>query len=376
MNIPRIKNAINFRAHRFINQNRGWKTDRKIVIIESDDWGGIRMPDRETYEKCLKTGIRVNNSHYNKYDTLASNEDFEHLYNTLSKHKDRKNHSPVITANTIVANPDFDKIKNSNFEEYYYESFTETMKRYKNRSFSSWKEGIDNGLFYPQLHGREHLNIERWLRHLKNPSKELTFAFENNLIGLGPSITNDSNPSFVQAFDQDFYLESQPLNKILIDACELFEKIFGYNSKSFIAPNYIWNDEVEKQLSTLGIEYFQGNNYHKKSEKLIYHYLGQRNIHKQIYLIRNVIYEPSSDKNKNWNELALKQIETAFKFNNPAVICMHRVNFIGSIFEENRNKNLKLLDQLLVDMLKCWPEIEFMNSVNLGELIKNEISPL
>jgi len=25
----------------------GWRTDRKIVVIESDDWGAIRMPSKE-----------------------------------------------------------------------------------------------------------------------------------------------------------------------------------------------------------------------------------------------------------------------------------------------------------------------------------------
>ncbi|NTW32234.1 MAG: hypothetical protein HGB12_06370 [Bacteroidetes bacterium] len=27
----------------------GWRTDRKILVIESDDWGSIRMPSKETY---------------------------------------------------------------------------------------------------------------------------------------------------------------------------------------------------------------------------------------------------------------------------------------------------------------------------------------
>jgi len=27
----------------------GWRTNRKIVVIESDDWGSVRMPSREVY---------------------------------------------------------------------------------------------------------------------------------------------------------------------------------------------------------------------------------------------------------------------------------------------------------------------------------------
>ena len=29
----------------------GWRTKRHLVVIESDDWGTIRMPSREVYEE-------------------------------------------------------------------------------------------------------------------------------------------------------------------------------------------------------------------------------------------------------------------------------------------------------------------------------------
>ena len=30
----------------------GWRTNRHIVVIESDDWGSIRMPSCEVDEEC------------------------------------------------------------------------------------------------------------------------------------------------------------------------------------------------------------------------------------------------------------------------------------------------------------------------------------
>ena len=36
---------------------RGWKTNRKIVVIESDDWGSIRMASLKSYTNLLKIGI-------------------------------------------------------------------------------------------------------------------------------------------------------------------------------------------------------------------------------------------------------------------------------------------------------------------------------
>lgn len=53
----------------------GWRTKRKIVVIESDDWGAIRMPSRATYNKLLLEGYRVDKNCYEKYDSLATEKD-------------------------------------------------------------------------------------------------------------------------------------------------------------------------------------------------------------------------------------------------------------------------------------------------------------
>lgn len=57
----------------------------------------------------------------------------------------------MITANCAVANPDFDKIEASGYQNYYYEPFTETLKKYPEhqRSFELWQEGIKEKIFSP-----------------------------------------------------------------------------------------------------------------------------------------------------------------------------------------------------------------------------------
>src|SRR5690606_1901624 len=115
MNFNKLKSVAINKSMVFFNERRGWTTDRKIIVIESDDWGSIRMPSRDVYERLLKKGIRVDKSVYNKYDTIASVDDFEHLFEVLSQFKDINNNNPIITANTIVANPDFYEIRKSNF---------------------------------------------------------------------------------------------------------------------------------------------------------------------------------------------------------------------------------------------------------------------
>ena len=106
MNIQSIKSRIISN----IANIPGWRTKRHIVVIESDDWGSIRMSSLENFNKMLKAGMREDRNHYNTYDALESNTDLEELYNVLLKFKDSTGRHPVMTGVTVVANPVFDKI--------------------------------------------------------------------------------------------------------------------------------------------------------------------------------------------------------------------------------------------------------------------------
>ena len=65
----------------------------------------------------------------------------------------------------------------------------------------------------------------------------------------------------------------------------------------------------------------------------------------------------------------MRRINIAFRWNKPAVICSHRINFMGALDEKNRNDNLLLLKDLLRHIKKTWPDVEFMTSDQLGDLI-------
>jgi len=53
----------------------------------------------------------------------------------------------------------------------------------------------------------------------------------------------------------------------------------------------------------------------------------------------------------------------------PALISSHRLNYIGYIDENNRKKNLRQLKTLLSEVIKRWPDVEFLTSDQLGETI-------
>jgi hypothetical protein len=156
----------------------------------------------------------------------------------------------------------------------------------------------------------------------------------------------------------------------------LFEKIFGYRSISFIAPCYTWSNEINATLKDAGIQCFQGlwfqfepvEGVDHKFRK-VFHYTGQRNKLGQIYLVRNAAFEPSDAPDFDWTHDILSRAKIAFRLGKPLIISSHRFNYIGFIDHKNRNRNLPKLKNLLMELLKQWPDIEFMSSDELSNLI-------
>ena len=181
----------------------GKSVKEKYVIIESDDWGSIRMPSLAALKRLKSKGLSLESGYskrYNNTDTLASKKDFECLYEVLSKHKDVDGNSPLFTALSLVANPDFDKIKANNFTKYEYEPFPKTLKKYGEAdALPMWKEGIDNNLFYPEFHGREHLNVNVWMRALQAGDKPTKLAFDEGLWAIKTETAYNIN--YQAAFD-------------------------------------------------------------------------------------------------------------------------------------------------------------------------------
>jgi hypothetical protein len=366
------RKLINF----YIN-SRGWRTNRKIIVIESDDWGSIRMPSKHVYDELLAQGFPVDKLSYLKYDSLESNSDLESLFQVLSSYRDTKGNHPVITANTIMTNPDFDKIRESGYIKYCYELFTETLKHYPehDRVFDLYQKGFKEKIFYPQLHGLEHLNVRRWMNSLRNENSTARIAFDYELFDLGVSHTEITEDSFIDALSPENRDEIQYEESSLFKAAELFKEVFGYESITFIAPCYIWLPELEKTLCEIGVKNIQSGIYQLVPKigqvsnfKKKLHYSGERNL-SLTYTVRNCFFEPSTNNNSDVIDLCLTQIERAFKKRKPAIIASHRVNYIGYINESNRTRTLGMLDILLNKLLKKWPDVEFLTSDELARML-------
>ena len=357
----------------------GWRTDRKLVIFESDDWGGIRMPSRSVYNHLLRKGFRVDEIAYERYDSLASEADLQSLFGILSAFKDCRNSPPVFTANAILANPDFKKIRENGYSGYEYELFTETLKRYPGHggAFTLWKKGMEAGLFSPQFHGREHVNVPLFMEHLKQGVAELHTFFDSGLAGCVPRQGVAGGNRYVEPLNFRNENEKKGVMESLSDGLERFEEVFGNPSKTMAPANYYWHRDFEPVTAECGVRYLQGRRKMKHAGKndpprLLKKKLGEKNQTGQLHLVRNVFFEPTLHRKVYTDPVdkSLAEMSAAFRMKKPAVICSHRLNYIGYIDPDNRDLNLKLLHSLLARMLKKWPDIEFVTSQELGEIIK------
>ncbi len=339
----------------------------KLLIIESDDWGSIRTPSRDALNAFNKRGFELDKSLY-KVDALESQSDLEDLFDLLSSYKNVYGENPIITGNSIMANPDFDKIAESDYREFHYERFTQTYSKYPEHqnNLQILKSAMDQNLYHPQFHGREHLNLTRWMKALQSGDINVRYSFNwmSTYSGIG-------DYSFMAAYDWTDPSEIEYHKKIIADGIQMFKEIFEFESESFIAPCYNWDSNLDYFLAEQGIKIIQGINNQLlptgvlNRYKPLQHYFGEKNKYGSFYNIRNVFFEPVNNPKLDWSLSAMARINAAFLMKRPAVICTHRVNYIGYIDPKNKDNGLKQLGILLKKILNKWPDVKFITTDKL-----------
>ena len=357
----------------------GTKTKRKLVVIYVDDYGSIRVRDKQAYNNLLKAGLAVDKTRYG-YDTLCTTEDLQMLFDVLTSVKDKNGHQAVFTPFANIANPDFERIKNSGFQQYYREPFTETMKRLGSAydgAYQLWKQGIANGIFRPEYHGTEHISVWKFMKALQEGHKSTVLSFENESVASPffpdePKIDHDTAVfDIVKASDND------SLKTDIKVGLDMFEELLGYRAVQFTPGAAIYSPLLHDSLLQNGIKsihvqrykaYPLGDGKYEKS----FLYTGKTNEVGQRYIVRNCVFEPFlDDRTHNLNAVnnCLLNIEAAFRMHAPAMVSTHRVNFAGAIESTHRNESLRMLNELLHEIVKRWPDVEFVSGGQLSELL-------
>ncbi|MDA8566780.1 hypothetical protein N9K89_04540 [Schleiferiaceae bacterium] len=348
---------------------KGYSLNKKVVVIESDDWGSIRSLNEGVVKKAMNKGFRLDNK-FACYDGLERTTDLEHLFETLSSVKDREDNPAVITALTLTGNPDFDKI-NLSHGVYEFQELEKTYNYYNEpKLLDFWKkEGINKNLLFPQFHGREHLHPDHWLHVLKEGNGPERFAFENKSI-FGLSYASRDN-EFLAALEYRSEKEKLIIEERTIDGLALFEKIFGFRSVSFCPPQSIFGPHMHNLLVNNGVRYCQSGQHFEPTPPALMkknYFWGQSS--KECvdlkFWRRNCTFEPYNNLDKDHINSCLKDISIAFRFGKPAVINSHRINYTSRINPRIRDFSLVSLKRLLERILVIWPDVLFINSAQLA----------
>lgn len=300
------------------------------------------------------------------------------LFDVLSSVKDLNGRNAVMTAVTVTANPDFRKIEESGYTEYHYEKFTDTLEKYYPGSdvFSLWREGINAGIFIPELHGRDHITVQLWLEKLREGNRNLRTAFKEGLVSLYvPDV-----PEPAGEFRAEFFFTSEDQKTYLVNAVregiKIFNEIFGFSPRVFVPSNNLFHPDFDRVVADEGVRFLYVSHrmpYPVSGGRLRYRYFIT-NFHgpgELRYYTRNCAFEPT-DKSYRGTDLTIKQIEAAFRWKKPAFISTHRANFVSGIDPANRDKGLKELKILLKEIKKRWPDSEFMSSGEALSLLWGE----
>lgn len=361
---------------------KGWSTKEKLVVIQSDDWGSLRTSDLASLFKLKELGVSVEKCRYMQFDTVASDCDLQRLFEVLQNARDNHGNSAVLTANTLVSNPDFDRIEASEFESYHSVGLKQTFDILRNKTdeyklgLSLWKQGQEAGVFVPQLHGNEHLQVNRWLRQLRAGNEVLLEAFKWRMWGVSRHTSPLIEKSLQAAFEYDTEKDKSFILKRIEEAISEFQTLFGFPSTTFTSPNYTWFPEVEEVLWNGGVRFLQSSSVQriptKDNIEIQRHFIGERSRSGLLYQVRNVHFEPIVNQNINWADNCLREIRTAFLWWRPAIISTHRVNYIGKHNSENREQSLKQLEELLRRIVSIWPSVQFISAGELGKRMEQK----
>jgi len=353
----------------------GWRSEKKYVALAVDDYGSIRSANARAVER-LRQVVPGFGGQMDEFDAVETREDLEALYEVLKQHRDARGRSAVFTAYTLPANPDLDVMRRERF--YAYELLTTTFERLAaddpgayEGTWPLWQEGVDAGLLCPQFHGREHFNIPVLQALLDQDHADLDANLAvDSLSGLG-GVPEVPNAGYTEAFvyPGDDGLRKQKV--IIEDGLRLFEAIFGFRSLTFAPPGLKLDRRLDHFVTQQGVRAVDRPFYSRqptvsgKTRRSI-EFLRAPDSDRCGVIVRTLSFEPGSGLKSDPVGEALREVETAFRWNKPAIISSHRVNYAGHIDLKNRRSGLDRLAELLSRLRKYWPDIVF---VSLPELV-------
>jgi hypothetical protein len=342
----------------------GFHFDRPIVILQSDDWGRAGLRDREGMEQLAAAGLILGERPYDSY-TLETTEDLAAVRSVLGSHRDSAGRCPSLEMNFIVANLDFEKMSADGVQQIHLLPLADGLPSGWSRPglLAAYREGIEEELFRPALHGTTHFSRAAVERHLTdsgargNLLRTLWQAGTPYIHWRMPWIGYEYWDS--DAAPDDRFLAAATQRDLIGEAVGAFAKLFSTLPRSACAPGYRANDDTHRAWAQIGIRVAQNG----PGAAIPPHF----DHHSILQLYRNVEFEPAVDPAFSL-EACIRSAEACFERKIPAIVSVHSINFHSSV-QDFRSRTLELLDQFLDALGLAHPDLLYLDSAELCEVV-------
>lgn len=313
---------------------------RPVLAFESDDWGAGPLQQADALRR---------------------------LSTLLQRVRDGSGRSAVMTLGVVLEVPDGPRIAATGCSEYHALSLYDP--RFDDVR-SAMAEGISAGVFAPQLHGQCHY----W------PSALMAAAQGNTevrdwLTNPEPAAT-ESLPSPLQSrWVNASVLPSRPLEPADIQQAIAREAadyvaVFGDAPQVAVATTFIWTDAVEMAWAQAGVDIIitPGRRATCRTragapgctDRTML--TGERSLTGQIYLVRDVYFEPvlGHDPQRLADDLAVRT-----RKGRACLVETHRYSFLQAA-----NSSLDALEAALMVTLATCPGLRFVTPLELARAIR------
>ena len=311
------------------------------VLIESDDWG----PGNELHAQRLLQVVTC-----------------------LQTHKDSVGRAAVLTADIVLSVPDIEKISADQAAAYHRKLLNEVSPSI----YQALLHGIKQGVLVPQLHGLEHLNGQAFARLCQRKDARILAALADPQHWDWETLASPLQGHYVDGSQLPTQaISEEQANSIIALATLRFTELFRHLSLSTVAPCYLWNSTIEERWQQNGIKFIQTAGYRcdGRDKQGLYHQdrnlirAGDLSDSGQVYLVRNVMYEPVDGNNNA--DTAYQEALVAYAQGLPISISTHRYNYTRG--QEDFDNAIQGLDQLLRAIATHMTKVRFMSSPELGQ---------
>jgi hypothetical protein len=344
------------------SENRDLHFDRPLVLFQSDDWGRVGVRDCEGWDELRAAGLGLGESPYDFY-SLETADDLTALADVLKKHRDSVRRNPAVVMNFIMANVDFNSGLASCEKEIPLIALNDGLPGRWRRPhlFEAYRKGIEDGIFFPALHGLTHFCAQAAVREL-GAGGERAELIRKMWSSETPYIHWRMPWIGYEYWDRELeagnrFLPADEQRSAIERAAVTYRTLFGAAPLSACAPGYRANSDTRAAWFSAGVRVAQNGPGERKAP----HFDAQEMLH----TFRTIEMEPATAPVDL--QRLIREAEECFRHGLPAVVSIHSINFHSTI-RDFRGPTLALLDEFLTALEKKWPALLYLHDADLFQI--------